>query len=283
MSSGIRNFFQRLIKERFRITFFHDDFKPVFSLRFTLFSLILWIIGFATLIIIITTIIIAKTSLKEYIPGYGSTEEKIQILRLVSKIDSLEDAIQKKNVYLQSVLKVFKDEKDSIIPKPRQINNTSNPSHLKAEQQELSVRKEIENEWLSEKKISDNIEVEEVIQFLPPVQGVVISQFNPAKGHYGIDIVSKKDESVRSIAKGIVVYSGYSINDGNFIVISHSAGLMSIYKHLSVLLKSTGDVVNANEMIGNVGNTGTESTGYHLHFELWYKENPVNPMNYILW
>lgn len=89
-------FFQRILKERFRITFFHDDFKPVFSLRFTLFTLVLWLVGYATVIILVTTFIIAKTSLKEYIPGYGSFEEKKQIVQLFLKTDSLENVIHKR-------------------------------------------------------------------------------------------------------------------------------------------------------------------------------------------
>lgn len=56
---------------------------------------------------------------------------------------------------------------------------------------------------------------------------------------------------------------------------------MSIYKHNNKLLKSTGDKVTAGTPIALVGGTGTISTGEHLHFELWYRGEAVDPSKYI--
>lgn len=278
------NWFKKFIRERFRITFFHDDFKPLFSLRFTLFTFILWLIGYATIIIIITTFIIAKTSLKEYIPGYQSTKEKQQIIKLMLQMDSLQNTIDYQTQYLQSILKALKGENDSIkhIPKSTTYKQ-ENTSSLKAQQRETNIRKEIEHTLFYNNRTvpyhTNNLPYS--MMFLPPTQGIVIQQFNPSRGHIGIDIIGKEDEPIRSIDKGIVVYAGYTSQDGNFLIISHPNGIISVYKHLKYSIKNTGNYVLANEIIGAMGNTGIESKGIHLHFELWYQQKPINPYDYI--
>jgi lipoprotein NlpD len=68
---------------------------------------------------------------------------------------------------------------------------------------------------------------------------------------------------------------------GYVIQVQHAGDLISIYKHNSVLLKKQGDVVRVGEAIAVVGNTGEETTGPHLHFELWHGGKPVNPEKYI--
>ena len=57
-------------------------------------------------------------------------------------------------------------------------------------------------------------------------------------------------------------------------------GLLSIYKHNSSLNKKQGDVVSAGEVIAMAGNTGEYTTGFHLHFEIWIDDYPMNPENF---
>jgi lipoprotein NlpD len=81
--------------------------------------------------------------------------------------------------------------------------------------------------------------------------------------------------------EGTVVFTGYDPQYGNIIELQHKNGFISIYKHNELLLKRTGDRVIAGEAIALVGNTGSLSTGPHLHFELWFKGTSVNPEEYI--
>ena len=60
----------------------------------------------------------------------------------------------------------------------------------------------------------------------------------------------------------------------------HNLGLLSIYKHNSSLSKKQGEVVSAGEVIATAGNTGEYTTGFHLHFELWIDDYPMNPENF---
>jgi murein DD-endopeptidase MepM/ murein hydrolase activator NlpD len=121
----------------------------------------------------------------------------------------------------------------------------------------------------------------EGITFFRPVKGLVSDKFNPSIQHYGIDIVAAPKESVVATLEGTVVFVGNDPNVGNVIEIQHKNGFVSVYKHNAVILKKIGGKVRTGEAIAIVGNTGELSSGDHLHFELWYKGNPVNPELYI--
>ena len=98
--------------------------------------------------------------------------------------------------------------------------------------------------------------------------------------HKGIDIAASSGNPVLTAASGTVVKSYMSSSYGNYIVISHGGGLMTAYAHLSRRLVSVGDTVSAGQQIGKVGSTGN-STGPHLHFEVYVNGSTVNPMNYV--
>jgi murein DD-endopeptidase MepM/ murein hydrolase activator NlpD len=85
---------------------------------------------------------------------------------------------------------------------------------------------------------------------------------------------------IRSVAEGLVIYSEWSDQSGFVIALLHPGGLVSIYKHNRVVFKTPGSYVYSGEAIAAIGNTGRNSSGTHLHFELWYAGSPVNPLDY---
>jgi murein DD-endopeptidase MepM/ murein hydrolase activator NlpD len=112
----------------------------------------------------------------------------------------------------------------------------------------------------------------------PPLSGGLISEKYDAKtAHYGVDIVAKKDEPIKCVADGTVIFSSFTDETGYVIAIQHHTNMISIFKHNSVLLKKAGDFVKAGDIIAIIGNTGSLTTGPHLHFELWYNGVAVNP------
>ena len=121
----------------------------------------------------------------------------------------------------------------------------------------------------------------EGVFFYKPVNGVVTSHYETDVHHYGVALAAAPKESVLATLDGTVIYTGFDPNHGNVIQLQHKNGFISVYKHNELLLKEVGDHVVAGEAIALVGNTGELSTGPHLHFELWYKGNPVNPEEYI--
>jgi len=117
--------------------------------------------------------------------------------------------------------------------------------------------------------------------FFTPLKGVITSEFNPAERHFGVDVVSKQNEAIKSVLDGTVIFSDWTVETGYVIAIQHTQNLVSVYKHNSALLKKQGELVKAGEAIAIVGESGELKTGPHLHFELWSEGNPLDPKEYI--
>lgn len=100
--------------------------------------------------------------------------------------------------------------------------------------------------------------------------------------HRGIDIPAGYGADVKASLGGVVVISKYHSSYGNYVVVSHSNGMRTLYAHLSSRLVSPGETVSQGQTIGCIGSTGS-STGNHLHYETWTgssSSSRTNPMNY---
>ncbi|MCC7502971.1 MAG: peptidoglycan DD-metalloendopeptidase family protein [Flavobacteriales bacterium] len=111
-----------------------------------------------------------------------------------------------------------------------------------------------------------------------PVCGDVTSPFGPRRGrmHYGIDLELDNGDPVVAAFEGMVRISRYNSTFGNVVVVRHSNGLETLYAHLSQRNVEPGDHVEAGDMLGLGGSTG-RSTGDHLHFEVRYLDQPIDP------
>ncbi len=118
--------------------------------------------------------------------------------------------------------------------------------------------------------------------FIRPLIGFISRGFDPAIGHMGIDIVAKVGTPVAAAASGYVVFADYTVRDGYMMIINHSNGYVTVYKHCSALLKKPRDIVTGGEIIALSGNSGEMTTGPHLHFEIWKNGKPINPKNLFL-
>lgn len=155
---------------------------------------------------------------------------------------------------------------------------------------QVDVAKVRENETKSEKQLAKEVRNDlstptdsknSSIEFFgSPVLGIVSQKYN-ASNHHGIDVVTSKNETVKACLGGTVIYAGYTRKDGHIIIIAHPGDFVSVYKHNKTLLKKVGRKVQLGDPIAVVGNTGENTDGPHLHFELWYRQSPVNPESYM--
>lgn len=118
--------------------------------------------------------------------------------------------------------------------------------------------------------------------FIKPINGVVTNTFDPGAGHLGVDYAAPEGAPVFASAGGTVIFSGYIDKDGYTIIVKHKADYLSIYKHCSVLVKQERESVRGGEVLALCGNTGYNTTGPHLHFEIWKNNRQINPLEILI-
>lgn len=120
------------------------------------------------------------------------------------------------------------------------------------------------------------------LPLIRPAEGFVTRGFDPAASHNGIDIAAAEGAPVVAAADGRVLFSGWTYEDGFTLIIAHSGGFTTVYKHNRTLLRTSGAEVRRGEVIALLGNTGVTSSGPHLHFEVRRDGAAEDPDNYLL-
>lgn len=136
--------------------------------------------------------------------------------------------------------------------------------------------------YLGESQTNDRFEiglVDSSQYFILPVYGKLYRGFG--RGHDGLDIGLKKGDSIKVAFDGKVRYATYNRGGyGNLIIVRHYNGLETYYAHLSKILVKPDQLVKAGELIGLGGSTG-RSVSPHLHFEVRYRDKPLDPLRFI--
>ena len=260
-----------------------DTFAEIFSLKLTLMNVFVVVTVGTILIITVTTYIIAFTPLREYIPGYASSKLKKEATELALKSDSLTFALRKNEAYIRSIQRVLtgdvdyaKLNKDSILAsKPE----TSAEGDLQASSEDLKLREQVAQE--DKYNLFEKAKSKVGIVFFPPVKGSVTDQFDLKKKHFAIDVALANNTPIKAILSATVIFADWTPSTGNVIILRHNNGFISVYKHAASLTKEQGDIVKTGEVIALAGSTGKESTGTHLHFELWKDGYPIDPTQFI--
>jgi len=275
---------KRKLLHKYRLVILNEStFEEKISFKLSRLNVFVTGTLFIIVLIGLTTLIIAFTPLREYIPGYSSTKLKRQATELTYKTDSLVTVLNYTNRYLDNVRKVLRGDvennqvnRDSLFEKYKLDPSTVDLTPIR---EDLLLREEVE---LEDKYnlFERNIENLGTLMF-SPITGTLSQGFDAKSKHFAVDLVAPKDTPVKSIADGTVLFAEWTSDTGYVIIIEHQDGFTSVYKHNGSLSKSQGDLVKAGEVIATIGNTGELTTGPHLHFELWRKGKPVDPQNYI--
>jgi murein DD-endopeptidase MepM/ murein hydrolase activator NlpD len=265
-----------------------EDFSVITSFTITKIK-----IGLLLMLVLMTSfaasLFLSKTLLARWFdPGYIESENTARIYALSESVDSLIMEVNAKDRYVKNLRQIIAGEEEDYEIQDGQGSegnlevNRSEIDLYKSSEATRSIISEFESMppdesnfgTISSSSFTDTY-------FFPPIQGVVVSGYTPSKEHFGVDVVAADNEPVKSIAEGTVIFSSWTLETGYVVAIQHSNELISIYKHNSVILKSVGDAVRGGEIISIIGNTGEQTTGQHLHLELWYKGTPLNPQEFI--
>ncbi|MCC5923155.1 MAG: M23 family metallopeptidase [Crocinitomicaceae bacterium] len=251
-------------KLRFQISGF-QFFSVIFVLVFILFTIAYLTLSYTPLSILLPEKL-ATSNRSDYEALYLSSLEKDK--RIHQQAQFIEN-MQKVILGEYAIDSVFMIE--DIDPTSFQIEDTD------VSEAELVIAESVAArvaESTSPKDINTNLFL------LDPVKGRVRQKFHAIR-HPGIDIVTKKDEVIKACLGGVVVFAAYTDLDGWVTIVKHPNEVTSVYKHAESLFVSAGDFVKTGAPIGIVGSSGEQSTGPHLHFELWGINGPLDPLDYL--
>ncbi|HTF06333.1 MAG TPA: M23 family metallopeptidase [Bacteroidia bacterium] len=273
------------LRIRYRMVVMDDDtFEERVSVTLTPLGILVAVSAITIVMTAIVVSLIAFTPIRVYIPGYGDMGMEKDVITLTEKTDSLMYEANAQKLYLENLKKILQGNDTAV--------NIQNPTDTTKKYDKLDYSRSPEDSALrSEMETGDEYSLALGVSrktgisgyfFFAPVKGSVTSSFNLAEEHFGVDVASADNESVKATLDGTIISAGWSPEDGYVIQVQHSNNLISVYKHNAALLKKTGQFVKAGEPIAIIGSSGEHSTGPHVHFEIWYNGAPVDPQEYVV-
>ena len=281
----------RKLRNKYKLVILNDEtYEEKLSFKLSRLNVFVASGTLAIFLIVITTLLIAFTRLREYIPGYTDVSLYERIYRLEELTDSLDADSRQKSLYLENIRLILSGKDTTVIsPLKKDTSESYGTISSYASSEDSAFRSEVEAQLLAgdnEIRLSQHERAGSrpdisSFSFFTPLRGIVTSKFDPATKHFGVDIVSVQNEAIKAVLDGVVVFSGWTLETGYTITIQHEHDLVSVYKHNSALLKDQGSFVKAGDAIAIIGSSGEYSTGPHLHFEIWYNGVPVDPTEFI--
>lgn len=256
------------------------------TISFTYTKLIVF--SFAIFIVLLfLSLSLSSTILSQwYDPRHATLEANKKLMQLSLKLDSLQYEVERKDMFINTFKSILMEDFEGIDsteiqnPQITQTNYTGEDALAPIDSLIRRQFEEVGEEYMGFNNQPFAQDLQD-IYFFAPISGIITSRFDLSEEHFGVDVVAKTDEPVKSIADGSVIMADWTQSSGNIIAIQHRGNLISVYKHNAALLKKVGSFVSAGEIIAIIGNTGELTTGPHLHFELWYNGNPVNPEDFV--
>ena len=268
----------------FRIYVRNEDTKEyLWSLRLTKTSFFVTLVSFLVILCALVYCVIAYTPVKTFIPGYPDAQTKRTAIQNAIKVDSLERLIYRWEIYSENLKRAVEGKEpikiDSIVKASKKdATDGQDISFLNRRDSLLRENVKEEEQFEISNRRQRDLPIEG-LHFFTPLKGVISQNYDAT--HPYIDITAPAGSVVKATLDGTVISSGWNEDAGHTIQIQHTDDIISIYKHNEKLLKKTGDKVKAGTAIALVGNSGSLSTGTHLHFELWHKGEAIDPTKYI--
>ena len=223
-----------------------------------------------------------QAEIQEYQMSMLIDQKNGEIEKYESEISTKEDAIK---------------EYEAMIASQNATIAALEASILKADREAEALQKELEESGLSDNDIDSSssskpVTTQQVFSgpFCMPAPSYTRvsddygNRIHPILGvkqfHNGIDFAAPGGSPILAAQSGTVIAAAYSSTMGNYIMINHGGGVITIYMHASALYVSAGQTVTKGQKIAAVGTTG-RSTGNHLHFSVRVSGSYVSPWSYL--
>ena len=283
------------LKDPYRLVLLKEDtLEEVSSYRLSLLNIYIGVSTVLVILAIAVASLIIFTPLRRLVPGYGDVTESMEYISLYNRVQKLEASLEAQKTYTEHFQKLLTNHtgspsdgetgstEEAEYPDEGQgsgdfgFEDSDTPEQTKATN---AVMRKADS--VATVRRTSSASMIEYMFFVPPVKGTISAGFDPEIGHLGTDVLAPKNTPIKAILDGYVIASDWTLETGNTIGIQHSNNLVSFYKHNSINLKKLGSFVKAGEAVAIIGNTGSISSGPHLHFELWVDGKPVNPTRFI--
>lgn len=281
---------KKFLTEKFHVvTQDPDTYEPLSTFHINRLAISMYFLAIGLLFALLTWLLIWMTPLKFLMPGYGSLTDLTSYDKLQNQISELENAIVARDLYIKNLSDVISGnvkKASDVKEQTTAYTDSFEPIPLVEEDMQLKEKLRSNPELYTSSSVlpSSGVREEkplELLYLIPPVKGIISSGYDADSEHFGTDIVAPLNTPIKTIMDGYIISSNWTLKTGNSLGIQHDHGLVSFYRHNSVLLKEIGDFVTAGEAIAIIGNTGEETDGPHLHFELWQNGLPLNAERYI--
>ena len=273
-----------------------NTFKEKFSFQLSGINLFVTVGITVIVLILLTTVLIAFTPLREWIPGYANSEMVEETYNNAKRVDSIETLLSEQEWMVSTLQAILRGEKlGGTVEQAKKDSTTTLEQVAKAyrhSKEDSLLRLDVEREDNRyEVKASSTViqsastGPESTIAiahlFFEPLKGKILTHFDAARRHLGVDIAAKENQVVNATYSGTVVSANFTADAGYVIAIQHPGNVISVYQNNNSLLKRQGDAVRAGEPIAYVGKATSGKKVPSLHFELWVNGSPVNPEEYI--
>lgn len=267
----------------FRLTILNENtLDTFFTMRLTKTKMWVYIISLVAVICLLFYAILFATPIKHVLPGYLDPKLKQQMFSDALRLNELSREVDKQEAYMAVVKAMMAGEYE--------MDTTLSMDSLAA-QQAVVLMESSE----TEKRYRQRYEEQEKynlgafapptpadgLLFYMPVNGKISKTYNLDGKHFGIDLSTTSRAAVMSVLDGRVIMASYTPDEDYVLMVQHNNDFVSVYRHLSEVLKSVGDELKAGEAMAFVAKS-SDKMQPHLHFELWYKGRPLNPEEYIL-
>ena len=265
-----------------------DTFKEKFSFQLSGINLFVTVGITIIVLILLTTILIAFTPMREWIPGYTDNKAVEQTYANAKMLDSLQTQLDNQEWMVATMQAVLRGETIGQTPTTDSSTTLQDLTvEYRRSREDSLLRAEVEREdnryqvkaASSTATLATDGQPTITHLFFTPLKGKVLVAFS--EGHPGVDVGSEASRAICAAYSGTVVFAGFTAEHGQVLAVQHPGNVVTVYQNCGSLLKRQGDVVRVGEPVAYVGSGGRSELGPYLHFELWVNGTAVNPEEYI--
>lgn len=278
-----KSLFRRLIFRYRLLVVNEDEQRQTYSAKFSVLGMIALLTVFA--------VVSGYVAVSVYNHSPRQTRENEQeymvrktIVNEALRLDSLEEILTVHERYMQNVQSILLGEikVDTVYSIDSLAKVRQDVSLMPGtEREEAFVQAYEEAERYNITAQTPSIQELKSLDLMRPTLGVLSRLYDPQNNHLGVDIAVSPNQSVVSVMDGTVLMSAFTAEEGYMICVSHPAGMISIFSNLESVMCRSGEKVRQGQAIAIAG-AGGINTSPHLHFELWYMGQSIDPTKYIL-